>query len=161
MKFRLLSGIAITASMAGSAFAADMPMKALPPPVVAYDWGGFYVGGVIGGGWTNTDSSVPELGIVGGLFVNAPAIQTTTGSSFIGGVEGGDRYQFGKLVIGWEADITWGDMNGTSTTTQRLRLAGRRLQFPGIVRPREHAAHQSVQGRFELALRSEHLLRST
>jgi outer membrane immunogenic protein len=101
--------------MASSGFAADMPLKA-PPPVLAYDWSGFYIGGVIGGGWTNTDSSVPGLGVIGAL-VNAPVIQTTTSSSFIGGVEGGDRYQFGKLVIGWEADITWGDMNGTSTTT--------------------------------------------
>jgi outer membrane immunogenic protein len=116
MKFRLLAGIAITAVMACSAFAADMPLKA-PPPVLAYDWSGIYIGGVIGGGWTNTDSSVPELGFIGGAFVNAPAIQTTTSSSFIGGVEGGDRYQFGKLVIGWEADITWGDMTGTSSTT--------------------------------------------
>jgi len=117
MKLKLLAGLAITASMASSTFAADMPMKAPPPPVVAYDWSGFYIGGVIGGGWTNTDSSVPELGIIGGAFVNAPAIQTTTSSSFIGGVEGGYRDQFGKLVIGWEADMVWGDMNGTSSTT--------------------------------------------
>jgi outer membrane immunogenic protein len=108
MKFRLLSGIAITASMAGSAFAADMPMKALPPPVVAYDWGGFYIGGVIGGGWATHDVSDPGLGILGTL-VGVPVIQTTNSSGFIGGVEGGDRYQFGKLVVGWEADITWGD----------------------------------------------------
>ena len=75
-----------------------MPLKAAPPPVAAYDWSGFYIGGVIGGGWTNTDSSVPGLGIVGAL-VNAPVIQTTTtSSSFIGGVEGGDRYQFGKFA---------------------------------------------------------------
>jgi outer membrane immunogenic protein len=113
MKLNLLAGTAVTALMAGSAFAADMPLQA-PPPVLAYDWSGFYIGGVIGGGWTNTDSSVPGLG---GLFVSAPVIQTTTSSSFIGGVEGGDRYQFGKLVIGWEADMVWGDMKGTSTTT--------------------------------------------
>jgi hypothetical protein len=31
-------------------------------------------------------------------------VQTTTNSGFIGGIEGGDRYQFGKRVIGWEAD---------------------------------------------------------
>jgi outer membrane immunogenic protein len=35
----------------------------------------------------------------------------------------GDQIQFkaearlGKLVIGWEADITWGDLNGTSSST--------------------------------------------
>jgi outer membrane immunogenic protein len=101
--------------MVGSAFAADMPLKA-PPPVLAYDWSGIYIGGVIGGGWTRTDSSDPGLGLIGTL-LGVPVIQTTDGSSFIGGVEGGDRYQFGKLVIGWEADMTWGNMNGTSTTT--------------------------------------------
>jgi outer membrane immunogenic protein len=101
--------------MAGSAFAADMPLKA-PPPVLAYDWSGFYIGGVIGGGWTRTDSSDPGLGLIGTL-LSVPVVQTTDSSSFIGGIEGGDRYQFGKLVIGWEADMTWGNMNGTSTTT--------------------------------------------
>jgi hypothetical protein len=28
--------------------------------------------------------------------VNVPVIQTTNSSGFIGGIEGGDRYQFGK-----------------------------------------------------------------
>jgi len=26
-------------------------------------------------------------------------------------------YQFGKLVMGWEADMVWGSNSGTSTTT--------------------------------------------
>src|SRR6516162_4406649 len=114
MKFRVLAGVAISAIMAGSGFAADMPVKA-PPPVLAYDWSGFYIGGVIGGAWSRTDSSDPGLGLIGTL-VNVPVIQTTDSSGFIGGIEGGDRYQFGKLVIGWEADMTWGGINGTSTT---------------------------------------------
>jgi outer membrane immunogenic protein len=116
MKFRLLSGIAITALMAGSALAADMPLKAAPPPVLTYDWSGFYIGGVIGGAWTRTDTSVPGLGLIGTL-VGVPVIQTTDNSSFIGGIEGGDRYQFGKLVIGWEADWVWGDQNSTSISS--------------------------------------------
>ena len=49
--------------------------------------------------------------------MGVPVVQTTDSSSFIGGIEGGDRYQFGKLVIGWEADMVWGNTNGTSTTT--------------------------------------------
>ena len=113
MKQLFLASIA-TAVMAGSAFAADMPLKA-PPPVLAYDWSGFYIGGVIGGAWQRTDTSVPSLGVLGTL-VNAPVVQTTDGSGFIGGVEGGDRYQFGKLVVGWEADMTWGNVNGSNTT---------------------------------------------
>jgi outer membrane immunogenic protein len=74
---------------------------------LAYDWSGFYIGGVIGGGWSHVDSSDPGLGLIGTL-INTPVIQTTTGSAFIGGIEGGDRYQFGKLVVGLEADMTWG-----------------------------------------------------
>jgi outer membrane immunogenic protein len=122
MKFRVLAGAAISAVLAGSAFAADMPLKA-PPPVLAYDWSGFYIGGVIGGGWSHVDSSDPGLGLIGTL-INVPVIQTTTGSAFIGGIEGGDRYQFGKLVVGWEADMTWGNINGTSTTNFGPTLLG-------------------------------------
>jgi outer membrane immunogenic protein len=114
MKFRILASVAVTAIMAGSAFAADMPLKA-PAPVLAYDWSGMYIGGVLGGGWGTSDSSIPTLGIIG-ILAGFPVTQTTTGSGFIGGIEGGDRYQFGKLVIGWEADMTWGGVNGTSTT---------------------------------------------
>src|SRR6516165_8095866 len=112
MKFRFLASVASFTVVAGSAFAADMPLRA-PPPVLAYDWSGFYLGGVIGGGWTRTDTSNSGLSILG-----VPVVQTTDSSSFIGGVEGGDRYQFGKLVIGWEADMVWGgNNNATSITT--------------------------------------------
>ncbi len=114
MKQLFLAGVA-TAVMAGSALAADMPVKA-PPPVLAYDWSGFYLGGVIGGGWTRTDTSDPGLGVVGTV-LGVPVIQTTDSSGFIGGVEGGDRYQFGKLVVGWEADMVWGNNNATSIST--------------------------------------------
>ena len=116
MKSRFLAGVAIAAIMgAGSAFAADMPMKAAPMVVAPYDWSGIYIGGVIGGAWGRTDTSDPGLGLIGTL-INVPVIQTTDASGFIGGIEGGDRYQFGKLVIGWEADMVWGNLNGTSTT---------------------------------------------
>jgi outer membrane immunogenic protein len=118
LKYFLLTGVAVTALTAavGSAFAADMmPLKAAPP-VVAYDWSGVYVGGVIGGAWGRTDSSDPGLGVIGPL-VGVPVIQTTDSSGFIGGVEGGMRYQLGKLVVGTEADITWGNVNGSSTTS--------------------------------------------
>jgi len=114
---QMVSAVAIAGmAAAGSAFAADMmPLKAAPP-VPIYDWGGVYVGGVIGGAWGRTDSSDPGLGIVGAL-VNVPVIQTTDSSGFIGGIGGGMRYQLGKLVVGTEADITWGGVDGTSTTT--------------------------------------------
>jgi outer membrane immunogenic protein len=122
MKFRLLAGIAVTAIMASSAFAADMPLKA-PPPVLAYDWSGFYIGGVIGGQWAHIDTSGfdPTFGAlilgVPGTLLGAPAVQTLDTNSFVGGIEGGDRYQFGKLVVGWEADVVWGGHSGSVTTS--------------------------------------------
>jgi opacity protein-like surface antigen len=87
LKHVFLATVAITATMAGSALAADMPLQAVTPAVV-YDWGGMYIGGVIGGAWGTTDSSDPGLGIVGTL-LNVPVIQTTDSSGFIGGIEGG------------------------------------------------------------------------
>jgi outer membrane immunogenic protein len=121
MKFRLLASIAITAIMAGSAFAADMPLKAAPAPYLTYDWSGIYIGGVIGGQWSRIETSAfdPTFGLFGipGGLLGSPGAQTFDTNSFIGGVEGGDRYQFGKLVVGWEADVVWGDRSGTVTTT--------------------------------------------
>ena len=42
---------------AAPASAADMPVKAPPPPPVApiYNWTGFYIGAHVGGAWTDTD----------------------------------------------------------------------------------------------------------
>jgi outer membrane immunogenic protein len=109
-------------AMGSSALAADMAPRAVAPvpvaplAVAAYDWSGIYIGGLIGGGWNRNEISDPGFGILGTL-IGVPVIQTTDSSGFIGGVEGGDRYQFGKLVIGWEADMTWGGINGTSTSS--------------------------------------------
>jgi hypothetical protein len=61
---------------------------------------------VVGGAWGTHDLSSPSLGVVGTL-VGVPVLQTNNPSSFIGGVEVGSRYQFGKLVVGWEGDVTW------------------------------------------------------
>jgi hypothetical protein len=38
--------------------------------------------------WSHVVSSDPGLGLIGTL-INTPVIQTTTGSAFIGGIEGG------------------------------------------------------------------------
>jgi outer membrane immunogenic protein len=114
VKNMFAAGVAITAIMvaAGSVRAADLPFKAVAP-IATYDWSGMYIGGVLGGAWGTNDFADPGLGIVG-TAIGVPVIQTTNSSGFIGGVEGGSNYQFGKLVMGWEGDITWGGVNGTS-----------------------------------------------
>jgi outer membrane immunogenic protein len=113
MQRKFLASVALASMMAGSAFAADMPLKAVAP-VAMYDWSGMYIGGVIGGAWSTNDIADPSLGVVNAL-LGVPYTTSVTSSSFIGGVEAGSRYQFGKLVIGYEGDITWGSLNGTNT----------------------------------------------
>jgi 3-oxoacid CoA-transferase B subunit len=40
-----------------------------------YDWSGFYFGGLVGGGWSRNDISEPDLGIITGTLMNAPAFR--------------------------------------------------------------------------------------
>jgi outer membrane immunogenic protein len=128
MQRQVLAGAALVAMMAGSAFAADMPLKAAAPAAL-YDWGGMYLGGVVGGAWGTNDITDPGLAIVG-TAPGVPAVQSTNPSAFIGGVEAGSRYQIAKLVVGWEADITWGNLNGTNTTSFTSPA------FPGVTMTR-------------------------
>ncbi len=115
-RFVLATTLLIAAGMTAPAVAADMPVKAAPMPA-AFDWSGIYVGGHVGGGWATSDISDPGLGIIGGLLLNVPVIQTTNSSGFLGGGQIGSNYQIGKLVVGWEGDASWSRINGTSTST--------------------------------------------
>ena len=86
----LIIGVATTImATAGSAFAADMAVRsappaysAAPPAYSAYDWGGAYIGGVIGDAWGETDSSDPNFGVLGAR-VGVPGVQPTFSSGFI------------------------------------------------------------------------------
>jgi outer membrane immunogenic protein len=108
---KLLAGAALTALSGGFAFAADLPAKAAQP-ATAYDFTGIYIGGLIGGGFSTHDVSDPALGPL----LGEPYAQGISASGFIGGADGGARRQFGKLVVGVEGDITWGNLNGTNAS---------------------------------------------
>ena len=55
MRRFFIGSIALATLVAGPAMAADMPVKArvykAPPPVVVYNWTGFYVGANVGYSW--------------------------------------------------------------------------------------------------------------
>jgi outer membrane immunogenic protein len=71
----LLGCAAIVALIGTPALAADMPLKAPPPPAPIASWTGCYVGGEVGGAWGDsqhsfsngapTDTAHPT-GVVGG-----------------------------------------------------------------------------------------------
>ncbi|HET9322200.1 MAG TPA: outer membrane beta-barrel protein [Bryobacteraceae bacterium] len=94
---KFLLGAAALAAFAGPAFAADMPArtysKAPPPytaPAVVYNWTGFYIGGHVGGAFTDGTNLLGS------------------NARFLGGVQGGFDYQFApNWVMGVEAQYSW------------------------------------------------------
>ena len=94
---KLLLGTVALAALAGPAFAADMPARAYtkaPPPYTApalvYNWTGFYIGGHVGGAFTDGTNLMGS------------------DARFMGGVQGGFDYQFApNWVMGLEAQYSW------------------------------------------------------
>ena len=105
MKQVLLAGM-IAAFAAGSAMAADMPLKAPPAPVMAPTWTGTYLG--INGGYAWSRSSLRNDGPGG-----------TTSGDFdlkggLAGVTYGGNWQTGHVVLGFESDFDWAHINGNT-----------------------------------------------
>jgi outer membrane immunogenic protein len=107
-------------TMGGSAaMAADMPLKAPPPPVV-FSWTGCYVGIEGGGAWgrsKHTQSQAP--------FANQDFTPRFDISGGLGGFEYGCNQQFGgNWVFGIEGDISWSGKKGSSLETGPAGVLG-------------------------------------
>jgi outer membrane immunogenic protein len=153
MKKILLSTVAFAGLTAG-AMAADLPMRAAPPPPVAaavpvFTWTGFYVG--VNVGWAFDGDEDDRLGSL--VTPNGPTIPGRTftvvpaaGGSFLsrrggddGGLLGGGQVgynmQFGSFVVGIEADaqaIDLGDVSGTNIAQGFQRAEGRAGALPAF-----------------------------
>src|SRR5215475_5016903 len=94
--------------------AADMPVMPLKaPPLLAFDWTGFYVGGHFGYAWGNSNWSEDTIGAPGssasgsfGLFQPFDAF-SNTGSFFEGLQVGYNRMLTDRFVVGAEADVSF------------------------------------------------------
>jgi high affinity Mn2+ porin len=113
----VISTVALVA-LARSAAAADLPVKAPPPPAIlaAYDWNGFYAGGHIGYAWGASDWSTP--GNTGALNLSQPVDGFAETGSFFEGLHAGYNYTLpNRIVVGVEADTTFPafrNLNGLS-----------------------------------------------
>src|SRR5262245_16635734 len=100
--------------LASAAQAADMPLKAPPPPApVMYNWTGFYIGGHIGGAWADRDNNHRFDGdrcLWGGAAWGEVCFQDQRNGrndgNFIGGGQIGFNYQVGQYVWGVEGQIS-------------------------------------------------------
>ncbi len=112
MRKLFLATAALTA-LWSSAFAADMPLKAPPPPPAPpFSWTGFYIGGELGGAWANGHVTDSLFGL------NA----STSHSGWLGGGVVGYNYQINNFVLGIE-----GDFDATS-----LKATGNGVFVPGV-----------------------------
>jgi len=103
----ILGGL-VAALVAGSAFAADMPVKARPAPIAVPTWTGFYIGINGGYGWGRTNHTNTTSGVISGDF--------NTNGGVVGGTYG-VNWQTGQLVLGFEGDFDWAHINGVGGTT--------------------------------------------
>src|SRR5581483_1515830 len=105
----LMAAAVASISFAGVASAADMAVKAPPPPPI-FNWTGFYIGGFVGGAGADRDAwaSEPFIPPAGG-FYNGTGFATTygLGSSFIGGGTIGYNWQRpgSAFVLGIEGEV--------------------------------------------------------
>jgi outer membrane immunogenic protein len=112
MKNLAIRSVALLAvGLAGSAaFAADMPVRPLPPPIVVANWTGCYVGLSIGQSWGRSEHTAVggTHAIRGGANVVLPAGTSIADpfdlSGMVGGAQAGCNYQVGAWVFGFEGD---------------------------------------------------------
>lgn len=119
MRVRFLYGLlALITAGAGSAVAADIPVRPPPPlapiaaPVYVPDWVGFYWGIHGGGGWGHTSVDPGEFefdGTPGFFFPSA----SPKGGVF--GFQAGYNWQWGPVVGGLEIDFSGADIKETTT----------------------------------------------
>src|SRR6202451_2554964 len=105
------AGFSLAAS--GLALAADMGVRAPPPPAPVLSWTGFYVGGNIGYSWGSArgDLNAPAISIFSGLGVLPTSFsEALKPKGVIGGGQFGYDYQINPTwVVGLEADLQASD----------------------------------------------------
>jgi outer membrane immunogenic protein len=99
-----LFGIAVASTLAGPAMAADLAPPAPAAPV--YNWTGIYLGLNGGGAWGSQDPFQ--------IFTNRfDHVSVNFSGGTVGGTAGA-QLQLSHTVIGFEADLNWAGVSGSS-----------------------------------------------
>jgi outer membrane immunogenic protein len=107
---KILCAGAMLASFAAiqSASAADLALKAPPPPPVVDEWTGWYAGLNLGGSWGRSSTTYTGVGFV-------PFTTSQHMDGVLGGGQVGYNWQFNRSwVLGLEADIQGTGERGTA-----------------------------------------------
>ena len=110
-KFLLAATAIIGLASINAASAADLALKAPPPPIVVDEWTGGYIGLNLGGSWGRSATSYTDPDPA---FVPFATSQHMDG--VLGGAQIGYNVQFNKnMVAGLEADFQGTGQRGTAT----------------------------------------------
>jgi outer membrane immunogenic protein len=122
------AGIALFSllGMAGSASAADLPVKAPVAVPVVYNWTGLYLGAHAGYGWGDVSSHSTVFG----------AVTSHNASGGFAGGQVGYNWQIGIWVLGVEADASWADLNGSAPCPNPLARCASETNTLASVRAR-------------------------
>jgi len=118
---KLIAALALTTALGtGAASAADLaarPYTKAPPIVESiYNWSGFYVGGHVGGAWTNQEFvNTANTTLFGDLSPGEGFGQRESG--IFGGGHVGYNWQASNFVFGLEGSISGLDNDGTVANT--------------------------------------------
>jgi outer membrane immunogenic protein len=122
MNKQLVAGAVLAATLAVSAHAADLSVAPISGPIIvpAFTWNGFYVGFNVGGHiGTDKVSTLstpgPRLEPASAAGIDAGAPTTLNPAGIEGGMQAGYNWQFGRALIGIEADANW--LGGTANNT--------------------------------------------
>jgi outer membrane immunogenic protein len=121
MKKLLVASAALVALIGTPALAADMALKAPPPPAPVCVWCGWYAGLNVGGAWDAGSSAAtfaPSTAATAIFFANNefPTSLSTDPKGVIGGGQIGYNWQASpNFVLGLEADIQGSGYKGTAT----------------------------------------------
>jgi outer membrane immunogenic protein len=115
MKRILLTSVCLIA-LAVPASAADLRVRRAPPapppaPVVVapfYNWTGFYIGGHVGWGHAEFESTLVDPFFP---FVTGTTLHGNDTNGFLGGAQAGFNWQIGQWVFGVEGQFSWTDIN--------------------------------------------------
>ena len=119
MKRILLCAVAgVAFAGISGAWAADLPLKAPPAPVVVDTWTGFYAGLNGGYSWGRSQTNVTFINTATGLPITLPAGSLASAEfNMNGGIFGGQigyNWQRDRWVLGIETDIQWSGQKGSA-----------------------------------------------
>jgi outer membrane immunogenic protein len=143
---RLLLSTAAAATMAGSAYAADLSARAPPlayvPPIPLFTWTGFYIGVNAGGAFRpSSNDGFNDAVFFGGAAPFALGNRNNS-AGFIGGGQVGYNWQINNFVLGIEGDGQALVGSNKNNSTFGFVGNGNTTSFLGTVRGRAGVAFE-------------------